>query len=838
MHSISSKITAITIIAIVTTVWSVFAVSFFTLKTENDRESVEMMNLIAADTKKSIMQYTSSIEQSVEMISNIAYDKLDGIVMVEGGVVGAKSKKTRRTKKQVDLLDKYLAEYSQEIWEPFSSVASHTNGVESYYFCINPEISKKEHGFFYARLGRTGFQEMKPIDVSNLDANNKEHDIWWFEPIKRGRPSWIGPYRDTFTGNRWICSYIVPIYHGGNMIGELGMDIPLQTIISQVRSIKVYKTGFASLISDDYRIIYHPELSYGTRLEDSALSAVQRVMETQDSTEDELIRYNVGGQERQLSFYTFSNKMRIAIIAPTSEINAGWTKMTRNMILATALIIALFVVLLMFIMKIITRPILQLADASKRLADADYDVELDYKGNDEIGVLTTSFIKMRDQIKTYIADLNHRIYTDDMSGLPNMRHFFILAPEAKKKIQDAGENPVMVYINLIGMKHFNRQYGYEEGNRLICALGEIIKEIFGEDSMCRLNQDRFAAVTSESNVESQMEEVFRKVQDANDGKTLPVRAGIYRYSLGDVNVDVACDNAKYSCDQHRDSYISAYYYFNSGMQKQAEEARYVINHLDQALSEHWVKVYYQPIIFAAAGNKCDEEALSRWQDPEKGLLTPDRFIPYLENAGLIYKLDLYVLEEALKKMTIQKEAGEDIVPVSVNLSRTDFDARDMVEEIRRRVDRAGISHDMVSIEITESIIGSDFNFMKKQVERFQSLGFPVWMDDFGSGYSSLDVLQDIHFDLIKLDMRFMQRFGESEDSKIIVAELIRMAIELGVDTICEGVENGEEVGFLRKNGCTKLQGFFYGKPAPWKGPDQKAEVRNGENKKGSNIGTE
>ena len=155
------------------------------------------------------------------------------------------------------------------------------------------------------------------------------------------------------------------------------------------------------------------------------------------------------------------------------------------------------------------------------------------------------------------------------------------------------------------------------------------------------------------------------------------------------------------------------------------------------------------------------------------------------------------------------------MPVSVNLSRKDFDTLDMVEEIRQRVDDAGVERDMITIEITESTLGSNFDFMSKQVERFQKLGFPVWMDDFGSGYSSLDVLQDIQFDLIKLDMRFMRRFGESEKERIIVRELLHMATDLSVDTICEGVETGEQVGFLRNNGCTKLQGFFYSRPVPF-----------------------
>lgn len=818
MHSIRFKITAITIIAIITTMVFVFAVSFLTIKSENDRESVEMMNLRAEDIRKSVEKYTESIEQSVEMAANIAYDKLDSIVMVDYGIVGGKEKKAKRTDAQIEKLDKYLVGYCEAVEEPFSTVASHTNGIESYYFCINPEISKNEHGFFHTRVGKTGFHEHAPLDASKLDPDDTDHNAWWYETIKRGRPSWIGPYRDMYAKDMWICSYIIPVYSVGNLIGVIGMDIPLETIISQVKSIKVYKTGFASLISDECRILYHPELEFGTKLEDSALSDVQRVMEKQKSTEDDLIRYKVGGQERQLSFQTFANGMRIAVIAPVSEINAGWIDVARNVLITSFIIIVFFAIIVMIIMTVLTNPLLQLAKASRKLADeGDYDVKLNYRRKDEIGVLTSSFIKMRDQLKTYIADLNHRIYTDDMTGLPNIRHFFILAPEAKKTLMDAGSKPVMVYLNLIGMKHFNRQYGYEEGNRLICDFGEVLKNHYGEERICRIGQDRFALVTAEETVESEMTQIFRECQDLNGTKTLPVHAGIYRYTFGDVNVDIACDNAKYSCDQHRETYNSGYYYFNSSMQKQAEEARYVINHLDQALAEHWVQVYYQPIIFAAAGTKCDEEALSRWIDPEKGLIMPDSFIPYLENAGLIYKLDLYVLDEALKKMQAQKEAGEMVIPVSVNLSRTDFDACDMVEEISRRVDAAGIGHDMISIEITESMIGSDFDFMKKQVERFQNIGFPVWMDDFGSGYSSLDVLQEIHFDLIKLDMRFMRRFDETEDNRIIVSELIKMAIGLRVDTLCEGVETGTEVAFLREIGCTKLQGFYYGKPAPWMG---------------------
>jgi len=155
-----------------------------------------------------------------------------------------------------------------------------------------------------------------------------------------------------------------------------------------------------------------------------------------------------------------------------------------------------------------------------------------------------------------------------------------------------------------------------------------------------------------------------------------------------------------------------------------------------------------------------------------------------------------------------------VVSHSINLSRSDFDACDIVEAIRERVDASGIGRDKITIEITESIIGSDFDFMETQISRFQELGFPVWMDDFGSGYSSLDVLKSIHFDTLKFDMSFMQHLDEGESGKIILTEMMKMATALGLDTVCEGVETKEQMEFLQEIGCSKLQGYYYCKPIP------------------------
>ncbi len=813
LHSIRVKITAITILAILTAIVSIFAASYSTIRRENDRKSGEAMRLISENTQKALEKYIESIEQSVEMVANIAGDTLDSVTLVENGAAGAYARETEQTQEQAALLDAYLSGYCARIQEAFESVASHTQGVVCYYYCINPEISQNEHGFFYSNVGKTGFYEQEPLDARQLDPNDIEHTTWYFTPIQRGRPSWVGPYTAHFLDEMWTYSYLVPIYKAGALIGVLGMDIPFETIVSLVRSIRVYETGFACLFQADGRVLYHPMLPLNTMVDFSTFSIPTDLFQ-RESSGDELIRFTRSGEDRQMAFTTLSNGLKLVITVPTEEINASWIKLAKMILLITAIVIAVSAVLVMIVMRLIMLPLKRLTAASRRLAEEDYDVELNYKGRDEVGELTGAFSRMRGQMKTYINDLNHRIYTDPLTGLPNMRHFFNLAVKERDLLLKKGCKPVMLYFNLIGMKHFNRQYGFDEGDRLLKEIAEILGRYFDKQYLSRFSEDHFAAVTERTDLEEKLNAVFRDCQQANSGRTLPIRVGIYQDDMGVVGVGVACDRAKFACDQYRGSYISGFYYFDRSMLKKAENNRYIINHIDQAIAERWIEVHYQPIVRAVNGRVCDEEALSRWIDPERGMISPGDFIPVLENARLIYKLDLYVLDEVLRKIQRQREAGLFIVPHSVNLSRSDFDVCDIVEEIRKRVDAAGVERSLITIEITESVIGSDFEFMQEQVNRFQELGFPVWMDDFGSGYSSLDVLQSIKFNLIKFDMSFMKKLDEGDSGKIILTELMKMATSLGVDTVCEGVETEKQVRFLQEIGCSKLQGYYYCKPIP------------------------
>lgn len=452
------------------------------------------------------------------------------------------------------------------------------------------------------------------------------------------------------------------------------------------------------------------------------------------------------------------------------------------------------------------------SDTGVRLAQVWYTDEGSYIPGDETG--ENEFHKLLNNA-LHRESLIRASYYDYLTGLPSMTYFFELADAGCKAMIKNGRKPVFLFMDLSGMKFFNHKHGFGEGDSLLRSFSALLVKHFSNENCCRFGQDHFAVYTEESGIEDVLHELFREWQSTNNSKTLPVRVGIYLNHQADGDISIACDCAKLACDTLRNSYVSAINYYNKTLQDDVDRQHYIVSSLDKAIAEKWITVYYQPIVRATNGRVCDEEALARWIDPDNGLLSPADFIPVLEEAGNIYKLDLYVVDQVIEKIKTISDEGLYVVPQSINLSRTDFDACDIVSEICKRVDTAGISRSLITIEITESIVGTNFEFMKKQVERFRSLGFQVWMDDFGSGYSSLDVLQSLKFDLIKFDMRFVQQLDNDEgNGRIILTELMRMATSLGLETVCEGVEKKEHVAFLKEIGCCKLQGYYYTKPLP------------------------
>ena len=404
---------------------------------------------------------------------------------------------------------------------------------------------------------------------------------------------------------------------------------------------------------------------------------------------------------------------------------------------------------------------------------------------------------------------------DYLTGLPTMDYFFELAETQRNNYINEGKSLVMVFFDLSGMQAFNQRYGYEAGDVLIKESAKLLVKFFSNYNCCRTTADHFVVYTDKEGIDNKLKCLVNDFKLINNGKNLPVKIGIYDTRFGHVGPATATDRAKIACDSCGKIYDSKIVYFDEKMLKQFEDRRYIFENLDRAIEDGWIKVCYQPIIRTSNGKVCNEEALVRWKDPKKGEIGPNDFIPILEDAKITYKLDLYVAEQVIIKLKQQTEAGLNVVPNSINLSKTDFYSCDIVEEIRKRVDEAGIDRSRIVIELTESVVTDDVDYMIIQIKRFRELGFSVWLDDFGSGYSSPDLLQKIHFDVIKLDKAFVDKIHESEDSKVIVSELVRLASGLGSDTVAEGVENEYPIDFLNEVGCTKLQGYYYSKAVPF-----------------------
>ena len=241
--------------------------------------------------------------------------------------------------------------------------------------------------------------------------------------------------------------------------------------------------------------------------------------------------------------------------------------------------------------------------------------------------------------------------------------------------------------------------------------------------------------------------------------------------------------------------------------------QYVLDHFDTAIERHYITPYFQPVIRTISRKLCGFEALARWVDAGYGVIRPDQFIPVLEEHKLIHRLDICIIWQVCGLIRGILDAEDIPVPISVNLSRLDFSLCDIFKEVDNAVRFYQVPRSLINIEITESLMGEQEQLMRKVISEFHGAGFQVWMDDFGSGYSSLNTLKDYRFDELKIDMHFLSSFDQR--SRKILSSVIQMAKEIEIQTLAEGVETEEQFRFLRNTGCEKVQGYYFGKPMPY-----------------------
>ena len=402
-----------------------------------------------------------------------------------------------------------------------------------------------------------------------------------------------------------------------------------------------------------------------------------------------------------------------------------------------------------------------------------------------------------------------------VTGLLNMMQFM---RHASAHMQDPLAEPLtFMYFDIENFKSFNQRYGFQQGNRLLRYVADLLRETFEGNLVARFNDDHFAVATQRKNPNDCIQFIHERIRVYDLGLPMEMKAGIYHPLPEVTDVALIMDRAKIACNSIKNTYDLTWAEFDPAMEEEINFRSHIIRSFQEAMIEGCIEVYYQPEIRAMTREICGFEALARWRDPVHGMISPGVFVPVLEDAHLSPQLDLYIIERVCQDVVqVRRDIPDwELLRVSVNLSRADFRLMDMVqavEDVRLRYD---IARSMLNIEVTEGAMNEDEKFLQGEIARFRAAGYEVWMDDFGSGYSSLNNVKDYVFDVLKIDMNFLRSFETNPKSAIVIRSIVNMAKELGLHTLAEGVETEEQFAFLREIGCEKVQGYLFSPPMPF-----------------------
>ena len=412
-------------------------------------------------------------------------------------------------------------------------------------------------------------------------------------------------------------------------------------------------------------------------------------------------------------------------------------------------------------------------------------------------------------------------YTDQLTGLPNINYLNQFGDERVNTLRIQKKTPVLIYTDVQAMQSYNNQYGFTRGNDLMRLIAEELKAAFPGGLVTRGAEDHFVVIETFDDRESlraKLHSVNEHVREKAYGNTYGIQVGICLFEK-DANTAETMDRARQAVKQIREDLNRVVRFYSQGDDESYWNQRYIVENFEKAMEEGWIKVFYQCVSRVKTGKVASLEALARWIDPIRGTISPGEFIPVLRKFHQLHKLDLYMAEQVCREIPIRAENGFPIVPVSMNFTAQDFDYVDIPAKLNELYDRYGISRyggkESLVIEITEQDIASATDRFREQLMTLKNDGYSLWLDDFGSGYSSLNMFSRFDFHMIKFDMELLRDLdGHNGANRRIIRAMVGVAKELGIHTLAEGMETEGQRQFLLDCGCELAQGFLFHKPEP------------------------
>lgn len=413
--------------------------------------------------------------------------------------------------------------------------------------------------------------------------------------------------------------------------------------------------------------------------------------------------------------------------------------------------------------------------------------------------------------------------TDQLTGLMT---FNVFTAEALRltAAPDGDVGFFMIVMNVADFARINEEKGYETGNDILIMMANILQKCTGADELiCRADNSRFAAMfrsASSSELEPRMNLLMNSMQ-----KQIYEKLQVHIYLLtgvccmGDEHIGVmsAIDRA---ITAQKTVYDRVYYsenlmvFYDGVMREKIKERRFIEEHMNEALDNDEFCTYYQPKVNIETGKVVGAEALVRWIRPNGEMISPGKFVPIFEENGFVTKMDFAIYRHAIADIAKWLRKGLEVPLISLNVSRRHLADDDFCEKFNALVDGIGVPHDYIELEITESLLTENLDKLVKMATNFKDRGYRISIDDFGSGYSSLNLITMLPFDTLKIDGGFFLRNDLTDKNKKVITSVVSLAKSLNLETVSEGVETQVQVDFLKALGCDMIQGFFYYKPMP------------------------
>lgn len=475
MHSLRTKSILLNVTSIVVAIGVVATISAISIANFGHANTEQSLMLYCQSGKNNINYYFKSTEQSLDSIKELIDDDLSKIS--DGD---------------------FNTEFTNHVSRArtfFSEIAVHTNGILTYYYRMDPEISKNtgdELGFWYVNLDGTGFTSHEVTDLTDESKSNP----WYSVPKEQNKPVWIPPYYTTGLDNVYVVSYNVPIIRNNTFIGVAGIELGYETFGEQIADIAILNTGYSYIVeSTSGTIIYHPKLDLHGLSDEERPPAPKELLAALQGDEHHFT-YHYKGVEKHGYWLNLSNDMTIIVAVPSTEIASVWSGLLLQIIIAAILIIAAVSVLTILYTRRITRPLNELTIAAQRINQGDYKVDISYNGNDEIGILTSTMNQLVKHLDEYISDLNALAHSDSLTDVQNKSSFDEAMRELQTRLERNDETLefAIAVFDCDDLKDVNDNYGHDKGNVVLVNASNLMRRVFKNSKVYRLGGDEFAVI--------------------------------------------------------------------------------------------------------------------------------------------------------------------------------------------------------------------------------------------------------------------------------------------------------------------------------------------------------